>query len=553
MKSKTKSLIFMSALPLLVLGCSSDNRSSDSTPATVSQESVSQEPEHTTIPVIFDTDMAIDDWSALLFLQRHPDIDLLALTIAGSGESHCEPGEKNALALLDLALPGSEVPVACGDPWPLDGYFVFPVPWQEDMDRLSGVPVPASERLAYDGHAVELIHEQILASEEPVVLLATGPMTNLAQWLEKYPEDAAKVSRVVLMGGAIDAPGNIIVPGFTDNNPNTQAEWNFYIDPPATKMVLDSDLPIELVGLDVTNHVLVTSEFADYFKSVTDNPAAEFWDAVLDANDWFIDSNEYYFWDVLAALVVTDQETFCQGEMADLTSANHLAETPWLESSDMTIPDTNWYGETRQHLDAETAGVVEIIEDAEETAKNSLVCRETDSEIAFDIFVQTLIDAQDLPPQPEYRKPLHLIQGYGEDTDMQAHQQYPYVFHLVQMDLWNASLESGETYYPPTFEVDGFTHGTANPSYLLSIGNHFYKQTTGEWGLLKMTVDSLQSTGVETLFEGTAPVGDIQPDFEGSNDELFPHILGGISGDAVLEVLPVVRAADGEFVSIEGL
>ena len=549
-------------LSTLIIGCTSEKETVIEGSATVEQtQEVSLKAAETPAPisVIFDTDMAIDDWSALLFLQRHPQIDLLALTIAGSGESHCEPGTKNALALLDISLPGSEVPVACGDSWPLDGYFVFPVPWQEDMDKLSGVPVTPSKREPFEGHAVELIHEQIQASEEPVVLLVTGPMTNLAQWLEKYPEDKEKVSRVVLMGGALHAPGNIIVPGFTDDNPNKDAEWNFYIDPPATQIVLESDLPIELVGLDVTNHVLVTSEFADYFKSVVDNPSAAFWDGVLDANDWFIDSNEYYFWDVLAALVVTDRDTFCKGEYMDLTSGNKLAETPWLPTSDMTIPNTNWKGEARQHLDAETAGVV-LVDDATESAKNSLVCLETDSKKAFDVFVKTLIDAEDLPPQPEYRKPQHLIDAAlsekthdQAETNMEAHLEHPYVFHLVQISLWDKAVKAGETYYPPTYEADGFTHATANPEYLLTIGNHFYKETKGDWALLKMTVESLKQTGVETIFEGTAPVGDKQADFDGSESELFPHILGGIKADAVLEILSVSRAEDGEFLSIQGL
>jgi len=310
------------------------------------------------------------------------------------------------------------------------------------------------------------------------------------------------------------------------------------------------------VLLDVTNHVLVTSEFADYFKSVVDNPSAEFWDAVLDANDWFIDSNEYYFWDMLAALVVADKEAFCQGEMADLTSGHKLTDTPWLPTSDMTIPETNWFGLPRNHLDAETAGVVAIIQGADDADKNAFICLETDSKKAFELFVKTLIDADDLPPQPEYRKPTHLIhqtQSLSGETDMAIHKQFPYVFHLVQVDLWAAATEAGRVYYPPTYQQDGFTHGTANPEYLLTIGNHFYKETVGDWVLLKMTVDSLAATGVETIFEGTAPVGDKQPDFDGSDSQLFPHIKGGIAVEAVLEIQSVVRSKDGTFLEIQGL
>jgi hypothetical protein len=53
-------------------------------------------------------------------------------------------------------------------------------------------------------------------------VLATGPLTNVAQWLERYPDDREAVDRLVIMGGTIDAPGNIIVPGFTDDHPNTR-------------------------------------------------------------------------------------------------------------------------------------------------------------------------------------------------------------------------------------------------------------------------------------------------------------------------------------------
>ena len=130
---------------------------------------------------------------------------------------------------------------------------------------------------------------------------------------------------------------------------------------------------------------------------------------------------------------------------------------------------------------------------------------------------------------------------------------HPYVFHLVQASLWDAAVASGKTYFPPTYAVDGFTHGTSNPEKLLAVANHFYPEVEGDWYCLRMTVESLSAAGVETVFEGTAPVGDIQPDFEGSQDELFPHILGGIPADAVLEVHAVQRATDGTFLSIAGV
>jgi uncharacterized protein (DUF952 family) len=141
----------------------------------------------------------------------------------------------------------------------------------------------------------------------------------------------------------------------------------------------------------------------------------------------------------------------------------------------------------------------------------------------------------------------------GESKQMISH-EHPYVFHLIQAELWQATLaEKDGVYYPPTYDVDGFTHGTANPEKLLVVANHFYQEVQGDWLCLRMTVESLRESGVATIFEGTAPVGDKPADFEGSDGELYPHILGGISPSAVLATHSVERTADGQFFAIAGV
>jgi uncharacterized protein (DUF952 family) len=147
---------------------------------------------------------------------------------------------------------------------------------------------------------------------------------------------------------------------------------------------------------------------------------------------------------------------------------------------------------------------------------------------------------------------LFLLAACSSDDSLEKG-DHPYVFHLIQASLWNKAMDNNETYFPPTYEVDGFTHGTSNPDKLLNVANHFYPDVEGDWYCLRMTVESLAATGVKTVFEGTAPVGDKQPDFDGADDELFPHIHGGIHPDAVLEVHRVMRDADGTFLSIEGV
>jgi inosine-uridine nucleoside N-ribohydrolase len=339
-------------------------------------------------PVIFDTDMAIDDWAALLFLVLHPEVELKAVTVSASGEAHCNAGVPNAQALLTLADPATTVPVACGDAWPMDGYFVFPQPWRVDSDTLYGVPVPAvngNNATAYSGHAVELIHASLTQSTEPVVLLAVGPLTNIAQWLQTYPADRAKVSRVVVMGGSLIRPGNIPVAGFTDGHPNKRAEWNLFVDPLAADIVFQSGLPVEMVGLDVTNTVHVTAEFAKAFKQVAQSPAARFWDTVLDKNDWFIASGDYYLWDVLAALTLVDRARFCSGEQMALHVLHEPTAQPYLPSTDASMPTLLVSGVARRHFDAATAGVVERGGEG-----SVLVCQRTNGDAAFEVFTSTM-------------------------------------------------------------------------------------------------------------------------------------------------------------------
>lgn len=337
-------------------------------------------------PIIFDTDVAIDDWAALLYLLHHKNTQVIAVTIAASGEAHCQPAKDNVASLLDLPKKTKkEIPIACGDDYPLDGYFVFPQAWRIDSDKLSGVTLAKSKRTISTEHAAEIIHKTITNSKEPVIIVATGPLTNIAQWLERYPHDKSKLAQLVIMGGTVDAPGNIIVPLFTPGHPNKTAEWNIFIDPLAADKVFAAGLPISLVGLDITNTVRVTAKVAADFKRATHTASAKFWDQVLDKNDWFIASGEYYFWDTLAAMIATEP-TLCEGDMQHLKVSYATTEAPWQQTTDNNIPAQRWDGKVRNHLDAATAGA--LVKDESYPAVK--VCRKTQPERIFREFREVL-------------------------------------------------------------------------------------------------------------------------------------------------------------------
>lgn len=76
---------------------------------------------------------------------------------------------------------------------------------------------------------------------------------------------------------------------------------------------------------------------------------------------------------------------------------------------------------------------------------------------------------------------------------------------------------------PPTYEVDGFTHATADPSFLIGVANHFYKATQPDWICLGMTRASLAAAHITLKFEDPSPVGTTQAlNQEQSGGQRFP-------------------------------
>jgi len=138
-------------------------------------------------PLIIDSDMAPDDWMAILYLLQQSEVEVKAITVAGTGEAHCAPGVQNARNLAALAGRGA-IPVACGRETPLLGDHAFPPDWREAVDGLLGLSLPANPASAYEGSAVELLTRVVEESPEMVQLLTLGPLTNVAEAIEARPE-----------------------------------------------------------------------------------------------------------------------------------------------------------------------------------------------------------------------------------------------------------------------------------------------------------------------------------------------------------------------------
>jgi inosine-uridine nucleoside N-ribohydrolase len=200
------------------------------------------------VPVLLDCDPGHDDAMALLLALGSPELEVLGVTTV-HGNQTLEKTTANALRVLELA-GRSDIPVAAGAERPLVGEAAVAadVHGESGMD---GPELPDPTTAPVDAHAVDFIAERLLGAPEPVTLIPTGPLTNIALLLARHPHAAERIRRIVLMGGAI-AEGNV----------TPAAEFNIWVDPEAAARVLGSGLDVTMIGLDVTHRALMTPAHA---------------------------------------------------------------------------------------------------------------------------------------------------------------------------------------------------------------------------------------------------------------------------------------------------
>lgn len=200
----------------------------------------------TPTPVILDVDPGHDDAVALMLACGAPELDVRAVTTV-AGNVPLRKTTRNALRVLSL-IGREDVPVGVGASAPL----ARPLRTAENIHGESGLDGPelAEPTFAPDGRgAVRLIADVVEASAEPVTLVPTGPLTNVATFLEEHPRLAGKISRIFLMGGSMGL-----------GNTTPAAEFNVYVDPEAARIVFESGLPVTMVGLDVTHEAAAGAE-----------------------------------------------------------------------------------------------------------------------------------------------------------------------------------------------------------------------------------------------------------------------------------------------------
>ncbi|MCP9312890.1 pyrimidine-specific ribonucleoside hydrolase RihA [Liquorilactobacillus satsumensis] len=196
--------------------------------------------------IIMDCDPGQDDTIALIMAAAAPELELLAVTTS-AGNQTPDKTLNNAMRVLTL-LHKSDVPVASGNQKPLLQELMI-APQVHGKTGLDGAILPEPNFAPQQMPAVELMAQILERQPEPVTLVVTGPMTNIALFLQIYPYLKGKIKQLVCMGGAMDY-GN-----FT---PTT--EFNIAVDPEAAKIVFEAGIPLIMAGLDVTYQAQIYPE-----------------------------------------------------------------------------------------------------------------------------------------------------------------------------------------------------------------------------------------------------------------------------------------------------
>ena len=214
--------------------------------------------------VIIDTDPGLDDAVAILFALQSGWFEVLGLTTV-AGNLGIDVTTRNAGRLLAL-LGRGDIPVIAGAGTPLARPGIDEAGIHGN-DGLGGVLLPDGAP-PFPGFApswmADRLHEAPAGSTD---ILALGPLTNIALLLRDHADAAARIGRLIVMGGVVRDKGNA----------GPHSEFNFACDPEASAMVLDAGLDVTIVPLDVTRKVRADREYLASLngKSIAATAAAE--------------------------------------------------------------------------------------------------------------------------------------------------------------------------------------------------------------------------------------------------------------------------------------
>jgi purine nucleosidase len=259
--------------------------------------------------VIHDHDGGIDDYLSLALLLTMDNIETIGVVVTPA-DCYIKPAVSVTRKLLDL-MGFSHITVGEST---VRGLNPFPRVWRQTAFAVDHFPLLNDRETITTPLAQETgqryMAKLLAEAPEPVTILETGPLTTIAAALDIDPSLEHKIRRIVWMGGALNVRGN--VDPVMEAGHDGSAEWNVYWDPPAAHQIWQTNIPLVICPLDLTNHVPVTSELVHQLSKHRRFPLAEF--AALCYG--VVIKGGYYFWDVLTTAYLGRPELYqlCEWE-----------------------------------------------------------------------------------------------------------------------------------------------------------------------------------------------------------------------------------------------
>lgn len=219
--------------------------------------------------VILDCDPGHDDAFAIMLAAQH--LDVLGITTIG-GNCTLDNVTKNALKVLEV-LKRTDIPVYAGHESPMVAPLVT-APQFHGETGLDGPDLPEPKTKPQDKHAVDFIVETVMSTDD-VTLIATGPLTNIAEAISREPRIVDRVKEIYIMGGSV-----------TFGNWTPAAEFNIFVDPEAAYRVFNSGLLVNMCGVNLTRQCCLGFEHMKEIREIGTDAAK----LAADLLEFFIDT-----------------------------------------------------------------------------------------------------------------------------------------------------------------------------------------------------------------------------------------------------------------------
>ena len=232
-------------------------------------------------PIIIDTDAAIDDMQAITYLLNQPSVNILAISLDSNGEANCISGLQHIAGLLTL-MDRKTIPFACGTAPSLSSH-EFPKQWRQEANTFLHIALPPSSLHPQNVTAAQLIINSLQASSQQVTIIELGTFSNLASAYQNKPQLLRKkITAIYSTGGNFKVSSSL-------KRYLPYPSWNYFIDPVAAKIMLQSKIPFYMATTEAFA-ILKVPYLYSALSIQTNSKATQLVHEILkrSQHDWFI-------------------------------------------------------------------------------------------------------------------------------------------------------------------------------------------------------------------------------------------------------------------------